>query len=48
MVVGNDYGYEVIYVWMVKVMGCKGDILIVMFIFGNFLNVLLVVEVVCE
>lgn len=46
--VGNDYGFDFIFFCYVEVVGKKGDVLLGIFIFGNFVNVLKVVEVVCN
>lgn len=48
IVVGNDYGFDYIFVRMVKVVGRKGDVLFVFLISGNFFNVFNVIVVVRE
>lgn len=46
--VGNDFGFNDIFFCYVEVVGCEGDVLLGIFIFGNFVNVIKVIVVVCE
>lgn len=44
--VSNDFGYEYVFFCYVEFVGCVGDVLFGIFMFGNFGNVIKVIEVV--
>ena len=46
--IGNDYGYDVIYSWLIKGIGNKGDVLVGLSTSGNSKNILNAFEIAKE